>query len=220
MLHAMTDKPNRRRSPGPDDRQRDAERSKRLLMEAAVAEFSAHGFSGARVSDIAARAGVNKQLISYYFGSKQGLFEVISTQWRRDEQEFMSPDAPLSEVARQYTRQNTRAPDLARLVIRQGIDGTGATPENEAAQRHRFQEVLADLQRRQRDGELAADLDPASVALAMFAIAAAPVSFPHIARALGLDPDSTRFGERYATDVARIVAYLSGHTATRAEELD
>ena len=32
------------------------------------------GLAGARVNDIADRAGVNKQLISYYFGGKEGLF--------------------------------------------------------------------------------------------------------------------------------------------------
>ena len=38
-----------------------------------IAEFSAKGFAGARVSEIAARAGVNQQLIAYYFDGKQGL---------------------------------------------------------------------------------------------------------------------------------------------------
>ncbi|MET1074711.1 MAG: TetR family transcriptional regulator [Umezawaea sp.] len=198
-----------RRSPEPADRQRDAERSRHLLLEAAVAEFSAHGFSGARVGDIAARAGVNKQLISYYFGGKQGLFDAISDRWRRDERELTGPDTPLSEIAREYALQTARSPDLARLVLRQGIDGTGATAENEEAQRTRFREVAADFERRQEAGELAADLDPASVGLALFAMAAAPVGFPHIARALGLDVDAPDFGERYAAQVARIASLLS-----------
>jgi len=205
----MNDKPTRR-SPAPAERQRDADRTRQLLLEAAVAEFSAHGFSGARVGDIAARAGVNKQLISYYFGGKQGLFEAISDEWRRDEQHLTTPDTPLPEVAREYALQSVREPDLARLVLRQGIDGTGATAENEKAQRTRFRAVTADLGRRQEAGELAADLDPASVGLALFAMAAAPVSFPHIARALGLDTGSPDFGERYAAEVARIVALLAG----------
>lgn len=203
----MTDKPPPRRSPEPAERQRDAERTKQSLLDAAVVEFSAHGFGGARVSDIAARAGVNKQLISYYFGGKQGLFAAITDRWRRDEQTLTGPDTPLPEIARRYTLQNVGSPDLTRLVLRQGIDGTGATPENEQAQRARFQEVAADLRRRQEAGELAPDLDPAAVGLALFALAAAPVSLPHIADALGLPPD---FGDHYATQVARIVSLLSG----------
>ena len=65
------DKPPRRT---PEERRRDPERTKRRIVEAARAEFSAKGFAGTRVSEIAARAGVNKQLISYYFGGIFGGF--------------------------------------------------------------------------------------------------------------------------------------------------
>ncbi|MET4575956.1 TetR/AcrR family transcriptional regulator [Ottowia thiooxydans] len=45
------------------------------LVTAAVAEFSRKGFAGARVDEIAREAGVNKQLVYHYFGSKQDLYE-------------------------------------------------------------------------------------------------------------------------------------------------
>jgi TetR/AcrR family transcriptional regulator len=44
------------------------------ILAAARAEFSAKGLAGARVLEIADRAGVNKQLIYYYFGSKDDLY--------------------------------------------------------------------------------------------------------------------------------------------------
>ena len=44
------------------------------ILAAARAEFSAKGLSGARVREIAERAGVNKQLLYYYFGSKDDLY--------------------------------------------------------------------------------------------------------------------------------------------------
>ena len=50
----------------------EAPRRERILT-AAAAEFARHGFSGARVERIAAAAGVNKQLLFHYFGSKSGL---------------------------------------------------------------------------------------------------------------------------------------------------
>ena len=43
------------------------------ILASAVAEFARHGFAGARVERIAAAAGVNKQLLFHYFGSKGGL---------------------------------------------------------------------------------------------------------------------------------------------------
>jgi len=44
------------------------------LLTAALTEFARHGKAGARTQRIAQRAGVNKQLISYYFGSKDALY--------------------------------------------------------------------------------------------------------------------------------------------------
>ncbi|NOZ32469.1 MAG: TetR/AcrR family transcriptional regulator [Alphaproteobacteria bacterium] len=69
-------------TPQPDRRParplRDPERTRARLLEAARREFSEHGLSGARVSSITASAGVNKQLLYYYFGDKESLYaEVI-----------------------------------------------------------------------------------------------------------------------------------------------
>jgi Transcriptional regulator len=51
-----------------------ASASREGLIAASVAEFARKGFAGARVDEIAASAGVNKQLVYHYFGSKQGLY--------------------------------------------------------------------------------------------------------------------------------------------------
>ena len=59
-----------RRAPPPEERQRDAHRSRQLLLAAALEEFAARGFAGARVQDIANRAGINKQLITYLHSGK------------------------------------------------------------------------------------------------------------------------------------------------------
>jgi AcrR family transcriptional regulator len=56
---------------------RDAERTKRLLLDAATAEFVEHGIAGARVDRIAAAANVNKAMIYSYFGSKDQLFDAV-----------------------------------------------------------------------------------------------------------------------------------------------
>jgi len=62
----------------PADAMRDPERTKSRLLDAARTEFSEMGLNGARVNTIAARAGVNKQLLYYYFGDKESLYaEVI-----------------------------------------------------------------------------------------------------------------------------------------------
>ncbi|MFJ4172050.1 TetR/AcrR family transcriptional regulator [Paenarthrobacter sp. NPDC089714] len=55
----------------------DTERTKSLLLAAAVSEFSAHGPAGARVDRIAATAGINKERTYQYFGNKTALFDAV-----------------------------------------------------------------------------------------------------------------------------------------------
>ena len=53
-------------------------KARNTILDAARREFAEHGLAGARVARIARRAGLNKQLIYYYFGSKDGLFEAAT----------------------------------------------------------------------------------------------------------------------------------------------
>ena len=50
------------------------------IVAAAREEFAKRGFAGARVEQIARRAGVNKQLLFYYYHSKRGLFQAVLAQ--------------------------------------------------------------------------------------------------------------------------------------------
>lgn len=56
---------------------RDAARTRRKLLDAAAEEFAAHGIAGARVDRVVAAARSNKAQLYAYFGSKEGLFEVV-----------------------------------------------------------------------------------------------------------------------------------------------
>ena len=50
------------------------------IINAARDEFAREGFHGARVERIALRAGVNKQLLFYYYHSKRGLHQAVVRQ--------------------------------------------------------------------------------------------------------------------------------------------
>jgi AcrR family transcriptional regulator len=56
---------------------RDAERSRGLILSAALAEFAMHGLGGARIDRIAERSSLNKRLIYYYFSDKDQLFKAV-----------------------------------------------------------------------------------------------------------------------------------------------
>lgn len=47
------------------------------ILDAAEAEFSAHGYDGVTLRAIAKRAGVDLALPNYYFGPKQSLFDAV-----------------------------------------------------------------------------------------------------------------------------------------------
>jgi AcrR family transcriptional regulator len=53
---------------------RDAEATRRRILQAARAEFARHGLGGARIERIAKAANTNKRMLYYYFGNKEGLF--------------------------------------------------------------------------------------------------------------------------------------------------
>ena len=54
---------------------RNSELTRRKILDAAVDEFAARGYAGARVDRIAASAGANKRMIYHHFGNKLGVFE-------------------------------------------------------------------------------------------------------------------------------------------------
>lgn len=51
--------------------------TRQRLLEAALAEFAAKGLAGARVDEIAARAGVNKRMLYAHFGAKEALWLAV-----------------------------------------------------------------------------------------------------------------------------------------------
>lgn len=56
---------------------RDPESTSAAILAAAVKEFTERGFEGARVDNIADRAGVNKRMLYHYFGNKQALYVAV-----------------------------------------------------------------------------------------------------------------------------------------------
>ncbi|WP_026415882.1 TetR/AcrR family transcriptional regulator [Actinomadura oligospora] len=193
----------RRRAPRDGERKLDAERSRRLLLDAALEEFSAKGYAGARVQDIADRAGVNKQLISYYYGGKAGLYAEIGRFWSEREAEFATPDVPLPELIVRYLEQSMNEPRATRLNAWMGLTGDYTKLPGE-------REDMSDLRRRQDEGELAADLDPEIVMLIMMAAVAVPTTMPNLVQYVcGQDARSPEFRARYADQLRRVITHLA-----------
>ncbi|WP_132189754.1 MULTISPECIES: TetR/AcrR family transcriptional regulator [Kribbella] len=161
-------------SPPTDGRTVNAGRTKAALLDAALTEFAERGLAGARVADIASRAGVNKQLISYHFGGKQGLYDAIFRLWEHREQGFREEAESLEDLAVRYLREALDDPRWAKLAARTMLDGGTTKADDDEVKPGQDPEVLKTTQ---QAGELAEDLDPQAVMLAITGMVSAPLLY-------------------------------------------
>ena len=198
-----------RRSPAPQERQRDPERTRQRILDAAATDFAAHGYRGTRTAAIAARAGVNQQLISYYFDGKQGLFAEMSRRWQRRRGELIPPGTPLPEQLRRYAMQALDDPDSMRLFAWRGIQYSPAEHDSGADPNDPLRDSVEELRAMQAEGRLPADLDPACLLVMLMATAMAPITLPHVIAGISdADPRSGDFVEFYADQVAAFVQLI------------
>jgi AcrR family transcriptional regulator len=96
---------------------RNAAATRERILEAALAEFSAHGIAGARVDRIARAAGCNKNLIYIYFEDKETLFTTVLRKhlMRVHEEQPFTPDDLPGFAAKVYDFALAN-PDLMRLM--------------------------------------------------------------------------------------------------------
>src|SRR5262249_9390271 len=190
------------------ERKRDSERTRQRILDAALVDFGEHGYAGARISTIASRAGVNQQLISYYFDGKEGLYRALVARWQSMSRALSRPEMPIHEVVDNFLRVGVHHRPWARLLAWEGL--TGDTGNDSEATDHYFAAMVEDVRHRQRSGELAADLDPAYVLLVLFTAAMAPTLLPQIvSRITGRAGDSPEFLDTYSEQLRRIVQHLA-----------
>jgi TetR/AcrR family transcriptional regulator len=103
---------------------RDPVATRKKLLTAARLEFAKHGLAGARVDEIAMRAGVNKQLVYHYFGDKDALYlavlewvyEDIREQERRLNLEGLPPDKAIRRLIEASFDHLAANPDFIVLL--------------------------------------------------------------------------------------------------------
>jgi TetR/AcrR family transcriptional regulator len=107
-----------------DLRSRRSEQSQQQILAAAEAEFADKGLAGARVDAIAEASGINKQMIYYYYGSKEDLYlEVLERAYaamRKEERELNLTDLDPIDAIRRLVEFKfdyyTRNPAMIRLL--------------------------------------------------------------------------------------------------------
>jgi AcrR family transcriptional regulator len=141
--------------------------SRQAVLNAARAEFGEHGYAGARVGRVAARAGLNKQLIYYYFGSKSGLYAAATSHGPAAEPPAPGPRTPAPELVRaSLTRilaSLAERPEIVTLVVDPRPTGDAAI-QARAWIAQATRETAAAVSRGQGMGYFRDDVDPESIA--------------------------------------------------------
>src|SRR3954451_24978961 len=115
--------------PADVERHRDRERTRAEILEVATLEFAEHGYSGARVDEIAERTRTTKRMLYYYFESKEGLYTAVLerayARIRAAEQEVdvehLKPVAAIRRLAELTFDHHEAHPDFIRLVSIENI---------------------------------------------------------------------------------------------------
>jgi AcrR family transcriptional regulator len=171
------------------------------ILDAALAEFGAHGFDGASLQPIAARAGVHAPLISYHFGDKLGLWQaavdhLFADLDRRLEVVAAQPDAELAlrTLIRVFVRFAAAHPELNRIIVCESAAGTERLRWLvETHSRRRYEDLVALVRPLQRRGVVRA-IPPLSLYYLIAGGASLPfVAAPEAEQLSGRDPASPAF---------------------------
>ncbi|MER6995312.1 TetR family transcriptional regulator [Streptomyces sp. NPDC000410] len=145
-----------------------ARRTHALVLDAAAAEFAAHGFAATNLQLVAARTGLTKGALYGHFASKAELAAELTRQFEEHWRHLLdaaatgagSPLRALHTLVTELTRrtqQDVRFTAGLRLVCEEAQSQGAAAVQLEA-----LRELLLRLVvRAQQDGEIAADHAPA-----------------------------------------------------------
>ncbi len=179
---------------------RDPQRTRERILTAALAEFSAEGFAGARVARIARRARVNKRMLYHYFGNKEDLFrEIFDRKLQARAGWVTEAPADLSASLTYWFSMACEDSDWIRLIQWEALAVGEGPVVREAERRASFERALGDLRDRQRRGLLPDGLDAGHLLLAVMGLITFPLAFPQVTRLVtGLGPADPDFRARRA----------------------
>ena len=162
---------------------RDSERTRRRILDAALQEFSARGFAGARVGAIARRAKINKRMLYHYFGDKAGLFrEMLRDKIARRVERFHSYSSDLIDGLPLLFEQNHQDGDWVRLLAWESLQTKGERVVNEADRSRWASEINALIRQQQAGGKIMAEIEPEYFHLAMVSLTIFPAAFQQLTR--------------------------------------
>jgi TetR/AcrR family transcriptional regulator len=177
---------------------RNPRESQERILDAALKEFAAKGFAGARVDAIARAARINKRMLYHYFGDKEVLFrEVIRRKMEKRAAWVASAPEDPTENLPHWFQLACSDPNWVRLLEWEALQWGEGKVIAEEHRREAYASALEHVKDLQSRGVLAADLDAGQLLLSMIALTTYPLAFPQVVRlATGLAPSDPEFKSR------------------------
>lgn len=187
---------------------RNPDRTRGRILAAALAEFSAKGFAGARVDAIARRAKGNKRLLYHYFGNKEALFSAVLRHKMAERRAWAAnlSNDPTERLPFWFEAACGDA-DWVRLLEWEALQDHAGKVIDEKKRRAASAGWLRRLRRRQRLGQLTSAFNPVHLALAMQSLTLFPAAFPQLVRlTAGKSVDDPKFQSEYRSFLEKFAA--------------
>ncbi|MFG6444656.1 TetR family transcriptional regulator [Microbacterium sp. P07] len=197
----------------------DVEGTKRKIIDAATREFTERGPDGTTMERIAKLAGVNKERVYNYFGSKPELFEFVLREKLAVLAETIPVDSFTPDGIGTYAGQlfdyNSEHPELVRLVLWEALSFTSVVPE-EQLRRDYYAQKVGSLGGAQAAGTLAGSLPPDHLNFLLLALAGYWSVVPQVARMMTGDSNPTELERRRSSvvEAARRLVVMQEPLAT------
>jgi TetR/AcrR family transcriptional regulator len=192
---------------------RNPERSRARILAAALKEFAAKGFAGARVDAIARRASINKRMLYHYFGDKEELFKAVLRKKICERQAWAETlSGEPEETLPFWFEAACKDADWVRLFQWEALQGNWQKVIDEEQRLASTARGLERIRQRQARGQIAADLDPRHVMLTLRSLTMFPVAFPQLTRLItGKSVFDPKFQKERMEFLKRFAAALHPH---------
>jgi AcrR family transcriptional regulator len=191
---------------------RNPQQTQQRILEAALQEFAAKGFAGARVDVIARRARINKRMLYHYFGDKEGLFREVLRRKIADRSAWLAgaPDDPVERLPFWF-QMACRDREWVQLLEWEALQWGEKKVIDEERRQESVGRAVERVRQQQARGLLDPDLDPGQLLLSMMALTAYPLAFPQLARlTTGLSVSDAQFQKQRETFLRQIAQLLRG----------
>jgi AcrR family transcriptional regulator len=156
-------------------------RTRERILSAALKEFAANGFAGARVDMIARHAAINKRMLYHYFGDKEGLFRAVLRRKISERQAWAEASSgEPTEVLPFWFEAACKDADWVRMLEWEALQGAGKKVIDKKERLAAVARGLERIRRRQARGQLSSEFDPRHVMLTMRSLTMFPVAFPQL----------------------------------------